>query len=85
MDGARRYAAVFLHSRGPVPGESVNNAPPLVEDRGWKDSVWVDGEVSLLVYFPQPSSEHFPFLFYSGTLELADRGSVGQMVVQPAQ
>lgn len=65
--------------------KSVNNAPPLVEDRGWKDSVWVDGDVSLLVYFPQPSSEHFPFLFYSGTLELADRGSVGQMVVQPAQ
>lgn len=65
--------------------KSVNNAPPLVEDHGWKDSVWVDGEVSLLVYFPQPSSEHFPFLFYSGTLELADRGSVGQMVVQPAQ
>ncbi len=60
----------------------VNGAQPMAEDRGWKDTVWVDGDVELLVYFNQVSSEHFPFLFYSQTLEMADRGSTGQFVVQ---
>lgn len=59
----------------------VNGAPPMVEDRSWKDTVWVDGEVELLVHFNQLSSEHFPFLFYSQMLEMADRGSAGQFVV----
>ena len=64
--------------------KSVNGGPPLVEDAGFKDTVWVDGEVELLVYFNQPSFEHFPFLYYSQTLEMADRGSAGQLVVQPS-
>lgn len=64
--------------------KSVNNAPPMNEDRGWKDTIWVDGEVSLLVYFPYPTSDHFPFLYYSRNAELADRGDVGQLMVQPA-
>ena len=42
------------------------------------------GDVELLVYFNQSTSEHFPFLFYSQTLEMADRGSAGQFMVQPA-
>jgi len=46
--------------------------------------VWVDGDVELLVYFNQASFEHFPFIYCSQTLEMADRGSMGQMVVQPA-
>ncbi|AHG19586.1 cell division protein FtsI [Chania multitudinisentens RB-25] len=62
----------------------VNGALPMAEDRGWKDTVWVDGDVELLVYFNQIASEHFPFLFYSQTLEMADRGSTGQFVVQAA-
>ncbi|KQN64491.1 MULTISPECIES: cell division protein FtsP [unclassified Erwinia] len=60
----------------------VNGAQPMAEDRGWKDTVWIDGDVELFVTFTQPSSEHFPFLYYSQTLEMADRGSAGQMVVQ---
>ncbi|WP_439954501.1 hypothetical protein, partial [Escherichia coli] len=36
-----------------------------------------------LVYFNQPTSEHFPFLYYSQTLEMADRGTAGQLMVQP--
>ncbi|MFC0228297.1 cell division protein FtsP [Serratia aquatilis] len=60
----------------------INGAQPMAEDRGWKDTVWVDGDVELLVYFNQVSSEHFPFLFYSQTLEMADRGSTGQFAVQ---
>ncbi|MCW6625491.1 cell division protein FtsP [Yersinia ruckeri] len=64
--------------------KNVNGAPAMAEDRGWKDTVWVDGDVELLVYFNQVSSEHFPFLFYSQTLEMADRGSAGQLITQAA-
>lgn len=63
--------------------QDINDALPFAEDRGWKDTVWVDGQVQLLVYFEQPSWEHFPFLYGSQTLEMADRGSVGQLVVTP--
>lgn len=65
--------------------KSVNGAQPFGEDRGWKDTVWIDGEVELLVAFTQPSSEHFPFVYYSQTLEMADRGTAGQLLVQPSQ
>lgn len=64
--------------------KNVNGAQPMAEDRGWKDTVWVDGEVELFVSFTQPSSEHFPFVYYSQTLEMADRGVAGQLVVNPA-
>src|SRR5471032_2930417 len=64
--------------------KSVNGAAPLVEDAGFKDTVWVDGDVELLVYFNQPSYEHFPFLYYSGALEMADRGTTGQMIITPS-
>lgn len=63
---------------------NVNGAMPFPEDRGWKDTVWVDGQVELLVWFNQPSWEHFPFHYGSQTLEMADRGSVGQILVQAA-
>jgi suppressor of ftsI len=52
---------------------NVNGAMPFPEDRGWKDTVWVDGQVELLVYYGQPSWPHFPFLFHSQTLEMMDR------------
>jgi hypothetical protein len=51
---------------------------PFPEDRGWKDTVWVDGQVELLVYYGQPSWPHFPFLFHSQTLEMMDRGPWGR-------
>ncbi|KOC94120.1 cell division protein FtsP, partial [Winslowiella iniecta] len=63
--------------------KSVNGAQPMGEDRGWKDTVWVDGDVELLVLFTQPSSQHFPFVYHSQMLEMADRGSAGQLLVQP--
>lgn len=64
--------------------KSVNGAQPMGEDRGWKDTAWIDGDVELLVSFPQGSSEHFPFVYYSQSLEMADRGSAGQLLVQSA-
>ena len=47
-------------------------------------TVWIDGQVELLVYYTQPSWPHFPFQYLSQTLELADRGSIGQILVNPA-
>jgi hypothetical protein len=38
---------------------NVNGSSPFPEDRGWKDTVWVDGQVELLVYYAQPSWPHF--------------------------
>ncbi|NDL63638.1 cell division protein FtsP [Acerihabitans arboris] len=60
----------------------VNGNSPLPEDGGWKDTVWVDGDVELMVWFPQLAGDHFPFLYYSGTLEMADRGCAGQFTVR---
>ncbi|TKI04869.1 cell division protein FtsP [Martelella alba] len=62
----------------------VDGNPPLPEDRGWKDTVWVKNETELIVWYPQPASEHFPFMYYSQILEMADRGTAGQFTVQPA-
>lgn len=62
--------------------KEVNGAPPLVEDRGWKDCVWVDGRVELLVSFPNSASAHFPLSYGSNNLDLADRGVIGQLSVQ---
>ncbi|WP_413736953.1 cell division protein FtsP [Sodalis sp. RH21] len=59
----------------------VNGNAPLPEDQGWKDTVWVESEVELMVWFPQVAGDHFPFLYYSQTLEMADRGSAGQFTV----
>ncbi|WJV54315.1 cell division protein FtsP [Pectobacteriaceae bacterium CE90] len=61
---------------------SVNGGRVPPEDNGWKDTVWVDTDVELLVYFNQDSSAQFPFLYYSQILEMADRGSTGQLVVR---
>lgn len=61
----------------------VNGNAPLPEDRGWKDTVWIDGDVELMVWFPQLAGDHFPFLYYSQTLEMADRGCAGQFTVSP--
>ncbi|MGM3183647.1 cell division protein FtsP [Dickeya oryzae] len=62
---------------------SVNGGLTPPEDSGWKDTVWVENNVELLVYFGQFSTPQFPFLYYSHTLEMADRGSTAQLVVQP--
>lgn len=51
---------------------NVNGAMPFPEDRGWKDTVWVDGQVELLVYFGQPSPGALPVL-----LQQSDAGNGG--------
>lgn len=60
---------------------SVNGNAAAFDDAGWKDTVWVDDKVELLVRFTQPSSAQTPFLFYSQNLEQNDAGAIGQFVV----
>lgn len=60
---------------------SAGNTVPRIEDSGWKDTVWIDSQVELLVRFRQPSSDYFPFLYQSRNLEFADRGAAGQLIV----
>lgn len=60
---------------------SVNDKMPPSGDSGWKDTVWIDGQVELLVRFKQNSSDYFPFLYHSQNLEFADAGAIGQLVV----
>lgn len=63
--------------------QSVNGQPPKAEDAGWKDTVWVDSEVELIVRFDQTAGADHPFRYHSGILEMADRGTMGQFTVNP--
>lgn len=67
--------AVFLVS-------SVNGAPPLPEDRGLCDTIWVDGTIELFVFFTHISTPQIPFLIGSRNLTLRDNGAVAQVVVE---
>lgn len=60
---------------------SVDGNTAALDDSGWKDTVWVEDKVELLVRFKQPSSAQNPFLFYSQNLEQLDAGAMGQFVV----
>lgn len=60
--------------------QKVNGSPALAEDRGWKDTIWVDGNVELLVYFPNSSSPRYPLRFGSQNMERADQGVQGQFI-----
>ncbi len=53
---------------------NVNGAMPLPEDRGWKNTVWVDGQVELLVSGISLLPGHASVLLQQyETLEMADR------------
>jgi FtsP/CotA-like multicopper oxidase with cupredoxin domain len=60
---------------------SAGGAPPRPEDRGWKDTVVVNGEVQILVHFTQPASPEFPFMYHCHILEHEDAGMMGQFIV----
>lgn len=54
---------------------------PRPENRGWKDTVFVDGELELLVHFRDPAPVTAPFMFHCHILEHEDRGMMGQLTV----
>jgi suppressor of ftsI len=62
----------------------VNGNPPAPEDQGWKDTVWVETEIELMVWYPQVSTNQFPYMYYNQVLEMADHGCAGQFTVHPA-
>ncbi len=51
---------------------NVNGAMPFPEDRGWKDTVWVDGQVELLCLFRSAFLGALPVL-----LQQSDAGNGG--------
>lgn len=61
--------------------ESENGGAPRPENRGWKDTVFVEGEASLLVRFDQPAGRQAPFMFHCHILEHEDAGMMGQFTV----
>lgn len=63
---------------------SENGGPIRVENNGWKDTVFVDGEVELLVEFRRPATDAKPFMFHCHVLEHEDRGMMGQLAVKEA-
>lgn len=54
---------------------------PRPENRGWKDTVFVDGEVEILIQFADPATASAPFMFHCHVLEHEDRGMMGQFTV----
>lgn len=55
--------------------------PQRPEERGWKDTVLVDGERELLVEIVAPSVDDVPFMFHCHVLEHEDAGMMGQFLV----
>ncbi|TDQ59598.1 suppressor of ftsI [Mesocricetibacter intestinalis] len=73
--GFRIQGAKFvLERRGGKPVEAAE----LV----WKDSLWIEGEMQILVRFDNLSSNMRPFIFGASDLMLADRGAIGLLLVQ---
>jgi len=60
---------------------SENGGAPRAENTGWKDTVFVEGEVELLARFDQPASAGSPFMFHCHILEHEDLGMMGQFTV----
>lgn len=62
--------------------ESINEVALNRQDQVWKDSVWIDKKVNILVRFDNSSSNNHPFIFGTSNLMLADKGCFRLLVVQ---
>lgn len=62
--------------------ESINDKPISDSDIAWKDSLWIEGKVQILVRFEHASSNSHPFTFGAADLIAADKGCLGLIVVQ---
>ncbi|MCW5716929.1 MAG: multicopper oxidase domain-containing protein [Bauldia sp.] len=72
-EGARLAASWRLSLKDAVP------APD--EHPFWKDTVFVDGELELLMEFSAAAPSTAPFMFHCHVLEHEDRGMMGQYMV----
>lgn len=60
---------------------SENGSTPRLENRGWKDTVYVPGEAEIIARFDQPAPRDKPFMFHCHILEHEDAGMMGQFTV----
>jgi len=60
---------------------SENGRQPRAENRGWKDTVLVAGEVELAITFDKPASNSAPYMYHCHILEHEDGGMMGQFSV----
>ena len=60
---------------------SENGEAPLAQNRGWKDTIIVDGEVELLMEFKHAASQEAPYMYHCHILEHEDGGMMGQFSV----
>ena len=62
--------------------ESINGKALEESEIGWKDSVLINGTVTILVKFDNTSSNNYPFTFGASDPLPADKGCMGLMLVQ---
>ncbi|MBV1865269.1 MAG: multicopper oxidase domain-containing protein [Rhodobacteraceae bacterium] len=60
---------------------SENGGPPRLQNRGWKDTVLVNGQAELLMRFDLPASRELPYMYHCHILEHEDGGMMGQFTV----
>ncbi len=60
---------------------SDNGRQPRAENRGWKDTVLVAGEVELAITFEKPAPSSAPYMYHCHILEHEDGGMMGQFSV----
>ena len=58
-----------------------NGRAPQVHNRGWKDTVLVDGSVDILVRFDRKAPQSAPYMYHCHILEHEDSGMMGQFTV----
>lgn len=58
-----------------------NGGAPKVQNRGWKDTVLVDGSVDILVRFDRTAPRNAPYMYHCHILEHEDGGMMGQFTV----
>ena len=60
---------------------SENGHAPREQNRGWKDTVLIDGNAELLMQFERPATKMAPFMYHCHILEHEDGGMMGQFGV----
>ncbi|MBE2896960.1 multicopper oxidase domain-containing protein [Pasteurellaceae bacterium HPA106] len=73
--GFRIEGAKFLVER--VNGNKVD-----LTQASWRDTLWLNATMSVLVKFDNMSSNNYPFTFGASDFILADKGCLGMIVVQ---
>ncbi len=60
---------------------SENGRPPQAQNRGWKDTVLVQGQAEILLRFVHAASPEIPYMYHCHILEHEDGGMMGQFSV----